>query len=71
MEKEENKRLLAATQQEIRDLKAKNKTLSDSANSHNSTTNTKIKKMKEKLDELSVENQHLKVILSICQLQFF
>ena len=64
MEKEENKRSLAAFQQEIRDLKAKNKTLNDSASSHSSTTNTKIKKMKEKLDELSTENQHLKVMLA-------
>ena len=61
-EKEENKKCLNGLQQEIRDLKAKNKTLNENASSNNSSSSTKIKKLKEKLDELSTNNETLKVI---------
>ena len=60
-EKEENKKCLNGLQQEIRDLKAKNKTLNENASSNNSSSSTKIKKLKEKLDELSANNETLKV----------
>ena len=64
-EKEENKKSAIGLQQEIRDLKAKNKTLSENASSINSSSNTKIKKLKEKLDELTANNEILKVLLFI------
>lgn len=65
-EKEENKKCLNGLQQEIRDLKAKNKTLNENASSNNSSSNTKIKKLKEKLDELLANNENLKVIVCFC-----
>ena len=52
---------MTALQQELRDLKAKNKTLTENATSHSSSSNTKIKKLKEKLNELTTENETFKV----------
>lgn len=65
VEKEENEFAMNSLQQEIKELKAKNKSLNDSANSHSTNASTKIKKMKEKLEETLSENGTLKQSIAI------